>query len=95
MLKVQVSVPGLDSSGSRASVDVIRGGDVPRSPLADTVRARIVEMVSDGTYPAGSQLPSEQEMARLLEVSRTTIREAYRNLIETGLLLRKHGRGRG
>jgi GntR family transcriptional regulator len=93
MHKVQVSVPGLRSSGRPASVDVIQGGDVPRSPLADTVRARIVEMVSDGTYPAGSQLPSEQEMARLLEVSRTTIREAYRNLIETGLLLRKHGRG--
>jgi len=66
---------------------------VPRSPLADTVRARIVEMVNDGTYAPGSQLPSEQDMARLLEVSRTTIREAYRNLIETGLLLRKHGRG--
>jgi len=66
---------------------------VPRSPLADTVRARILEMVGNGTYPPGSQLPSEQEMARLLGVSRTTIREAYRHLIESGLLLRKHGRG--
>lgn len=64
-----------------------------RQPLADSVRARILEMVSDGTYPAGAQLPSEQEMARLLEVSRTTIREAYRYLIESGTLMRKHGRG--
>lgn len=66
---------------------------MPRSPLADTVRARVLEMVSTGMYPAGSQLPSEQEMARLLGVSRTTIREAYRQLIESGMLLRRHGRG--
>lgn len=64
-----------------------------RSPLADTVRERIQALISDGTYAAGAQLPSEQEMARLLEVSRTTIREAYRDLVESGFLLRKHGRG--
>ena len=50
-------------------------------------------MIVDGAYAPGAQLPSEQEMARLLEVSRTTIREAYRNLIESGILLRRHGRG--
>jgi Transcriptional regulators len=90
---LQVSAPLFDQLGASASVGVTRGGEVPRSPLADTVRARVLEMVNTGTYPAGSQLPSEQEMARLLGVSRTTIREAYRHLIETGLLLRKHGRG--
>lgn len=66
---------------------------MPRSPLADTVRERIVAMIANGAYSAGSQLPSEQEMARQLEVSRTTVREAYRTLIESGLLLRRHGRG--
>lgn len=88
-----LSVPQFKLSDTSVRVAGNQGGEVPRSPLADTVRARIVEMVSDGTYAAGSQLPSEQEMARLLAVSRTTIREAYRNLIESGLLLRKHGRG--
>ena len=93
MLRVQVSVPQQSLAASSARVAVNQGGELPRSPLADTVRERIVAMVTDGTYGAGSQLPSEQEMARLLGVSRTTIREAYRALIESGLLLRKHGRG--
>ena len=66
---------------------------MPRALLADGVRERILSMMTDGTFEAGSKLPSEEEMARLLEVSRTTIREAYRSLIESGLLLRKRGLG--
>ncbi|MFV0427369.1 MAG: GntR family transcriptional regulator [Beutenbergiaceae bacterium] len=64
-----------------------------RSPLAKVIRGQIQTMVAEGTYPPGSQLPSEQEMARLLQVSRSTIREAYRDLAESGVLLRRQGLG--
>lgn len=93
MQTARVSVPQFGLQARSSSLAMNQGGEVPRSPLADSVRERILGTVIDGTYPAGSQLPSEQEMARLLGVSRTTIREAYRGLIESGMLLRKHGRG--
>ncbi|MDQ0206283.1 GntR family transcriptional regulator [Alkalicoccobacillus murimartini] len=44
-------------------------------------------------YEEGRQLPSEFELAKLLGVSRATLREALRLLEDEGLLVRRHGVG--
>jgi DNA-binding GntR family transcriptional regulator len=60
-----------------------------RHQLAESLRAR----VRAGEYTAGTQLPSEPELARSLRVSRSSLRAAITLLEEDGLLRRRHGSG--
>lgn len=46
-----------------------------------------------GRYPIGSLLPSEHELSERYAVSRHTLREAARRLVERGLISRKPGIG--
>ncbi|MDR2999486.1 MAG: winged helix-turn-helix domain-containing protein, partial [Microbacterium sp.] len=51
------------------------------APLADALRQRII----DGEFAPGSRL-SESALAERLDVSRNTLREAFRVLAEQGLI---------
>jgi DNA-binding GntR family transcriptional regulator len=53
------------------------------------IRDRIVS----GIYATGEPLPSEQELSRIFEVSRVTIRAALANLEAARLVERRHGVG--
>lgn len=53
----------------------------------------LVERISNGLYPRGSMLPTEAELCKQYGVSRTTVREAMRALIEKGMVARKPGVG--
>lgn len=64
-----------------------------RPTLVEQVRNELRELISDGTYGPGDQLPNEQEMGARFDVSRATVRDAYRGLIEAGYLVRRHGTG--
>ena len=55
--------------------------------VADRLRAAI----SDGTYPPGSQLPSESELAETYGVSRNTARRTFAALREDGLITSQQG----
>jgi DNA-binding FadR family transcriptional regulator len=59
--------------------------------LEDTV-ARLVQTIRLGVVPPGESLPSERELAVLYAVSRDTVREAIRELADTGYLVRRRGR---
>jgi GntR family transcriptional regulator len=61
--------------------------------LVEEVRQQIVASIADGTFAVGESLPNEQEMSERFEVSRATVREAYRGLIDAGYLTRKIGTG--
>jgi len=78
-------------------VSMVSSGDLIPSPLrvpvAESTRDRLIQMLLDGTFREGDRLPSEQDMARNLRVSRTTIREAYKSLVDLGYLVRRHGQG--
>ena len=65
----------------------------PRKPLFTAVRVEIENLVRQGLYPPGSQLPSEETLAHQLGVSRVTLREALRVLEEDGVLSRRRGVG--
>src|ERR1700761_5989572 len=64
-----------------------------RPTLVDQVREELTELISSGAYPVGERLPNEQEMSERFRVSRATVREAYRALIDAGYLSRRHGTG--
>lgn len=55
---------------------------------------RVAEAIHDGTYPPGSTLPSEPELAAALGVSRPALREALILLQEDGLVTVRRGVGR-
>lgn len=57
--------------------------------IAEQIRSQIV----DGKYPVGSKIPTENELAALLEVSRPTIRQALDLLAREGRLVRVKGSG--
>src|SRR6478752_4409290 len=55
--------------------------------LADNVRM----LVADGRIPLGVALPSERDLAGVLELSRTTITSAYAVLRDEGYLISRQG----
>src|SRR5581483_10745194 len=64
-----------------------------RRTLVEQVRNALMSDLLDGTLRAGEQLPNEDELGRRFSVSRATVREAVRGLLEVGYLSREHGRG--
>ncbi|RBO70570.1 FadR/GntR family transcriptional regulator, partial [Microbacterium sp. H6] len=59
--------------------------------LEDTV-ARLVQTIRLGVVAPGESLPPERELAASFGVSRDTVREAIRELADTGYLLPRRGR---
>ena len=64
-----------------------------RPLLADVVRDGLRRAVITGGYEPGSKLPNEDALADQFAVSRATIREAVRGLVEEGYLVRRQGSG--
>ena len=66
------------------------GGDVflasPVQRPREQVEGQIRQAILSGGIPVGSKLPSEHALASSFNVSRATVREALRPLIEGGLL---------
>ncbi|MCP5089074.1 MAG: FadR family transcriptional regulator, partial [Rhodobacteraceae bacterium] len=61
--------------------------------VVDAVVSQIESMIVSGVLKEGRKLPSEREMAELMDVSRPKLREALKRLEENDLLLVKHGEG--
>jgi len=62
-------------------------------PLYHQVEQVIRYWISSGRYAPGSQIPSEHQLGRELEVSRVTVREALRELVQDNLLVKVQGKG--
>lgn len=54
---------------------------------------QLYELIQNGTYPAGSQLPSEAALSTQMDVSRMTLRKALTLLQEDGLTKNVQGVG--
>lgn len=66
---------------------------VAQKRLPELVADEIEEAIIDGTFSAGSQLPSEQQLADQFGVSRNVVREAFKFLKERGLIEILNGSG--
>ena len=73
--------------------DVNSISPVDRRPLYLKAIDVIIEMVESGKMPVGSQLPPEGELAEMLGISRSTLREALGHLESFGVVTRQQGRG--
>ena len=62
-------------------------------PLYAQVKDRLVRRLVDGTWQPGMNIPSEQELARQLNVSQGTVRKALDSMTAENLLVRRQGRG--
>jgi GntR family transcriptional repressor for pyruvate dehydrogenase complex len=61
--------------------------------LSDQVVDEIKRIIHDGQYAPGDKLQSENELTRMLGVSRSSIREAVRLLEVSGIVTVRHGKG--
>lgn len=70
-------------------------GQIPdgRMPLYHRIVEQIREYIRDRKVPAGTKLPSEDELAQHFSVSSITIRAALKELADSGLIDRRQGRG--
>ncbi|MDR1932604.1 MAG: FadR family transcriptional regulator [Spirochaetales bacterium] len=66
---------------------------VRRNRVRDQVFDQFQEQVIKGVWKPGEKLPSENELASSLGVSRVSIREGLQKLVTLGLLETRHGEG--
>lgn len=62
-------------------------------PLYIQIRESLREEISNGLYEPGQKIPSEDELANQYGVSRMTVRQGISDLIDEGILYRRHGVG--
>lgn len=66
---------------------------IQRRSLVDTVVDQLRASIADGTWPIGARIPSEAELTAALGVSRPSVREGVRSLVQLGLLETRQGDG--
>ncbi|WP_068622604.1 GntR family transcriptional regulator [Paenibacillus tuaregi] len=64
-----------------------------KKPLYLAVYDELFKQITNGTFPADSQLPTEPELAKMFKVSRMTLRQALALLQDDGLVRSIHGKG--
>jgi GntR family transcriptional repressor for pyruvate dehydrogenase complex len=62
-----------------------------RKPAAERVADRILELIGSGNLQAGDKLPTENELATAMQVSRPVVREALRGLSILGVVESRQG----
>ncbi|RDH74836.1 GntR family transcriptional regulator [Mycolicibacterium moriokaense] len=61
--------------------------------LADRLRDELLEEITSSQLEPGTKLPTEGELSKRFGVSRATVREAVRGLVEAGYVIRRRGSG--
>jgi GntR family transcriptional regulator len=64
-----------------------------RTLLADRLRDELLDEISSSQLQPGTKLPTEGQLAKRFNVSRATVREAVRGLVEAGYVTRRRGSG--
>lgn len=64
-----------------------------RENVTSRIIAYIRKNIHNGTWAVGDKLPSENEICKLLGVSRTSVRSALQQYISLGILQSEHGKG--
>lgn len=66
---------------------------IRRKSLVDTVVDRLNTEIASGAWPIGTRIPTEAELTERLGVSRPSVREAVRSVVQLGLLETRQGDG--
>ncbi|MFW6024132.1 MAG: GntR family transcriptional regulator [Dichotomicrobium sp.] len=57
------------------------------------LKRQLLDAISDGVWPPGTKLPTEQELVEMTPYSLGTVQRAMRELVRDGLVERRQGRG--
>ena len=64
-----------------------------RSTRSEAVAQRLMDAIERGEFETGSRLPSESVLAKQFQVSRATLREAFKKLEQMGTIRARQGSG--
>lgn len=65
----------------------------PKRPRYQEIQEALLAEIEAGRYVVGERLPTEQELCARFEASRHTVRDALRQLQQSGLIVRRRGSG--
>ncbi len=65
---------------------------IPPLKPSEISESRLIRAILDGTFPINSNLPAERDLAKLLGVTRPTLRETMQRLARDGWLDIQHGK---
>ena len=77
----------------KKQVEINTFGNSRGSTSAEDVAERLREMIQNGQLAAGDRLPPERDLAKVLGVSRPTLRAGIRSLSAIGILQSRQGAG--
>ncbi len=63
------------------------------APLYKQLSQILQQRIKEGVYKSGEKLPSESELIKVFKVSRITASAAIQELVQSGLVYRKKGKG--
>lgn len=63
------------------------------TPLYQQLHAIILRKIQEKEYDVGDKIPSEEQIMEIYGVSRVTVRNAIKLLVEENVLVKKHGKG--
>src|SRR5438067_1373757 len=81
------------TQGSERLVAALGEWRAGRGPMFERLARSLVRAGEQAALPPGGELPPERVLARELEISRSTVVAAYRELRESGLAVTRHGSG--
>lgn len=70
-----------------------RFGSESEQPLYARLKVLVRDAVTAGDLKAGDAVPSERDVAELLDISRVTVRKAFTELVAEGVLVQRRGSG--
>ena len=62
-------------------------------PLHYQLKTLILDQIKSGKYPSGSQIPTEIEISKYYDISRSTVQKAINDLVTEGYLYRVRSKG--
>ncbi len=66
---------------------------VERKSVSDAVQEEVKRLITSGEWKAGTKIPSENELASMMGVSRVSVRSALQRLSSLGLIESRQGGG--
>ncbi len=61
--------------------------------LQERIYYDLSEKIKNGEYKPGDRIPTEMQLSQMYDVSRVTVRGALKQLVDEGILIKKHGKG--
>ena len=71
----------------------IQNRQTKRQTKSEAFTLTLKNRIQEGTYPYGTALPAERELAEGFGLNRSTVRSAIQTLVEEGLLKKVQGKG--